>query len=426
MADPITSTFTISFAMTGRTKPNNNTTTTTTTPKPTSSDVLPDILNPGKYTVCSNYDNGFTKKGKVTTITELIANREARQTDRLTVSSFQKATKKQDRGLPFLSCMVLRITVPSSKPGDSLYNQFKKNKFDKKATQRATYKKCILLADLADDNQLTGVILEESNEDHNRLFQRDLSLEHVSVGSRCVVLSPKIEGNQLKNGAWVITTNRPLEFIAAPELPTRPLRSERVGHEIRYYVQKTAQVLLLEDDVVDPLRTKCNFHSCDRLASKALGVQTNCGCWMQNRRSDTGPRNTVLMFSFYFADTNKKVIKISDFSSLRTSKLFFENRNILAETDQLQTNSVYHHMQDQWRSTIEYVNDHGGWTIVGWYIRAVLDDEEKDESDETLYRTNVKVNVSYLFPTDANLQIPKEETICQCDVLKYVSSDDST
>ena len=266
----------------------------------------------------------------------------------MTLESFSKPVKKQKKATPFLYCVVLRITAPTLKSNDSASALFKKNRFDKKVNQKATYKKCILLADLADDNQLTGVILEESNEDHNRLFQRDLSLQHVAVGQRCVILTPRIEGNQMKNGAWVISTNRPIGFVQAPRIPTCPLRCERIGHEIRYYTIKNTKIFLLDDDVVDPIKTKCNFHSCDRQNAKQMGTLNNCGCWMQNRRSDTGPRNTVLMFTFYFQDTSGKIIKVADFTSLRTSRLFFNDGNILSDTETLQRNEVYEYMQDQW------------------------------------------------------------------------------
>jgi hypothetical protein len=390
-----------------------------------------DYEDTAKYKVLPNYDAGFLKKGEVTTVTKLLETREETNTQNLTMQSFGSAKKKRDVGTNFIFALILRITVPSNKSGEAAFPLFKKNKFDKKATTRAAYKKCILVADLADPNQLTGVILEESNEDHNRLFQRDISLDNVSVGSKCAIMNPRIEGHQLKNGAWVITTNRPLEFLQAPTLPRRPLRSERVGHELRYYIIKGAKVMLLDDDNIDPLKTKCNFHSCDRHNANGLGNQT-CGCWVQNRRNDNGPKNTVMMFSFYFQDSSGKIVKVQDFTSLRTSKLFFKGKSILSDADTLNTNAVYDYVQDQWRSVIDHVNSNGGWTIVGWYIRATVEEDDKDENDETLLRTNVKINVSYLYPSSKTVQfIPNEHTIDNNEVKKLatpaagVTSDDA-
>lgn len=383
-----------------------------------------DITVPDNYEVFPCYDGAFRNGATLTTITELIASREKFQTDRLTAASFESPVKKSNQGKRFLFCFMLRITLPNTKATDASNSLYKKNRFDKKTNQRPTYKKCILFADLADGNQLTGVILEESNEQHNRLFRRDLTLEHVAVGQRFVIQSPEAEGSQLKNGAWVITTHRPLEFVQNPRIPTRTLRSEQVGHEIRYYVIKKAEVKLLPTDVVYPVHTQCNFHSCDRQNAHNMGSQTNCACWMQNRRSETTPRNTVLMFTFYFQDNNDKIIKVQNFSSLRTSRLFFKGKNILSDAESLNRNAVFDYMQDQWRGTIDYVNTHGGWTIVGWYIRATIDDEDKDENDETLFRTNIKVNVSFLYPTMEQAQdIPDIHTIDQ-DMVKSLVSDE--
>ena len=47
---------------------------------PTLNDSL-DCKNPSKFKVLPTYDEGFTKHGRVTTITELVTAREALQTD---------------------------------------------------------------------------------------------------------------------------------------------------------------------------------------------------------------------------------------------------------------------------------------------------------------------------------------------------------
>ena len=382
--------------------------------------------DPGNtFTVLENYDAGFLNHSKLITITELVANREEHQPDRLSLDFFAQKAKKQKRESSFIFGLLLRVNVPNTKSTtDTSFPAFKKNRFDRKPKAVATYKKCLLFADLTDVSQLPFVILEDNNEQHNRLFKRDLSLENVIVGNRCAILTPKLDGAQLKNGAWVVTTNRPIEFLGGPRVPTRPLRSERIGHEIRYFIIKNKPLLILNDDVVDPFKTKCNFHTCDRHNSATLG-NTGCGCWVQNRRCDNGPRNTVLMFPFYFEDSNHKIQKVNDYTSLRTSKLFFEGNNILADTDTLQKNVVYEYMQQQWRRTIEHVNTNGGWTIIGWYIRAKVEDEDKEDNDEDLYRATVKINVSYLYPSKKKaLPIPKRKTIRQSVIQSMIREDD--
>ena len=373
------------------------------------------------YSVLDNYDDGFLERSKVTSISELTADREKQQIDRLTCELFEASAKRTKHESRFLFAVLLRVSVPSTKnSNDNSYSAFKKNRFDRRPKTNATYKRCLLFADLSDDSQQVFVILEDNNEQHNLLFKRDLSLENVKVGNRCAILTPKLDGSQLKNGAWVISTNRPLEFLGGPHIPVRPLRSERIGHEIRYFVLKGRPIMVLQEDNVDPVKTKCNFHTCDRLNCQNAG-NNGCGCWVQNRRTDNGPRNTVLMFPFYFEDSNKKVQKVSDFTSLNTSKLFFQGKNILADTDALQNNRVYEYLQDQWRETIDYVNSNGGFTLIGWYIRATVEDEEKDEQDEDLYRASVKINVSYLYPSKKKTTtIPDRLTVTQTKITQLL------
>lgn len=391
---------------------------------PDQDNIVPEL---DAFGVLDNYDGGFLPRGRVTNISELTADRERVQTDRLTTDLFNSPAKRQKAETRFLWGMLMRVSVPNSKnSNDGNYSAFKKNRFDRRPKPTANYKRSLHFADLGDEGQQTFVILEENNEQHNLLFKRDLSLANVKVGNRCAILTPKFDGSQLKNGAWVITTNRPLEFLSGPRIPRRPLRSERIGHEIRYFVLKGRKIMVLQDDNVDPVKTKCNFHTCDRLNCQSTG-NSGCGCWVQNRRTDNGPRNTVLMFSFYFQDSNGRVQKVTDFTSLHTSKLFFQGKNILADTDTLQNNQVYEYLQDKWRDTIDHVNNNGGFTLIGWYIRATVEDEEKDEQDEDLYRANVKINVSYLYPSKmATTKIPEDLTMKQTEISDLMKNSESS
>ena len=126
----------------------------------------------------------------------------------------------------------------------------------------------------------------------------------------------------------------------------------------------------------------------------------------------------MLMLGVLVCSASKSYIS----TSLRTSKLFFRGKNILSDADMLNTNTVYDYVQEKWRSVIDHVNDNGGWTIVGWYIRATIEDDDKDGNDETLLRDNVKINVSYLYPsTKASQNIPDVHTIDHSKVKEFAA-----
>jgi hypothetical protein len=71
---------------------------------------------------------------------------------------------------------------------------------------------------------------------------------------------------------------------------------------------------------------------------------------------------------------------------------------------------------------IDHVNNNGGWTIVGSYIQATIEEDDKDENDKSLLRTNVKINVWYLYPSSKAVQvIPNEHTIDNNEVKKLAT-----
>lgn len=72
---------------------------------------------------------------------------------------------------------------------------------------------------------------------------------------------------------------------------------------------------------------------------------------------------------------------------------------------------------------MDHVNSNGGWTIIGWFIRATVDEDDKEEQDEMLLRTNVKINVSFLYPSTKKGQaIPNDRTIHQEKITELLSN----
>jgi hypothetical protein len=58
-----------------------------------------------------------------------------------------------------------------------------------------------------------------------------------------------------------------------------------------------------------------------------------------------------------------------------------------------------------------YVNNNGGWTIIGWVWTGKVKDASSDaNTDEALESLEPRFHVSYLFPTD--------KSIVQCESFK--------
>jgi hypothetical protein len=195
-------------------------------------------------------------------------------------------------------------------------------------------------------------------------------------------------------------------MLESPQLPIRSLSKSLYQESLRFFSLTGVKIGIRDGDVIVPIQTLCNGKACDRL-SAASKPGRPCGCWNQSSRSDTTCKNTVLKQDFCFKDSDNEIHHISDFTSLQWSQLLFEDKQILADHTELQNDKVFLELQKSWKKVITHVNKNGAWTIVGWFKRATVQEDEKQENDANLLVDNVKLNISLLTPTTtAGAKIP--------------------
>ncbi len=88
--------------------------------------------------------------------------------------------------------------------------------------------------------------------------------------------------------------------------------------------------------------------------------------------------------------------------------------------DTFQNKEVFPLLQDSFCRLIGHANAHGGWTIVGWYKRAERADEEKQDGEELISYESLRMNVSYLAPTNI-AQIPDNVVLNVQEAKKLVA-----
>lgn len=366
--------------------------------------------NQDTYKVDDGYDGGFLTFSAVTSITALL-----RAKDKDLSSKLKTSFTAADVPKPlFLHAVLLKISPPASNSADALqYVPYRAmSRVQKKPkVGPATHKKSLLFGDLQDPQNRTFAILEDNNDTHNRLFG-GRPIDRITVGCCFAVKSPVLLG-VLKSGSHVVSTDRPLELLTYPVLPAHPLNSAVVSPSLHYFVMHNVQMKIDSDASIVPMLTKCNGRTCDRLQAASHPNQP-CGCWNQSGRSDTLARNTVLKITFYFDDVVGTTVQVVDFTSLKWSKLLFEEGQIIFDHDELQRDTLFFYLQKQYRKVVSYVNENGGWTVVGWYKRAVQTEEEKQDNEENLLVDTLKINISLLTPTDITPKhIPKDFLIEQ-------------
>ena len=147
------------------------------------------------------------------------------------------------------------------------------------------------------------------------------------------------------------------------------------------------------------INTLCSAETCDRIKS-ATSVGSQCSCFNQYSRNGNTARNVCIKLDFKFRPNQQGgFVVIENFTSLRTSRLLFANETISFDCQTLQNNTVASRIATSWKNLVRYVNSNGGWTIMGWYVRAAKNDEDKQEHDEEAMYESIKTNITYLYPT---------------------------
>ena len=168
------------------------------------------------------------------------------------------------------------------------------------------------------------------------------------------------------------------------------------------------------------MQTNCSAEVCDRLKS-FTNPTTPCACFAQYTRNGQTAKNVCINLGFRFK-ANEEWICIDHFTSLRTSRLLFEKETISHDCQTLLGNQITTKISESWKNVVKHVNNHGGWTIMGWFVRAIKTEEDKQENDEDAIHESIKTNITYLYPTTLQHgDIPKDLLVTKAFIRSVLS-----
>ena len=193
----------------------------------------------------------------------------------------------------------------------------------------------------------------------------------VTVGTVLRIVSPLPVTSYLRGDIPLVQSNQPAIVLKNPSrylevLPHQNLQGESSRAFILNGAELSCQAFSCE-------KTKCGGSFCDRQRlnewNNALGT---CGCYAQRSR---GTNNLTFLFPLIKATHNNNTYMHRDFSSHQFS-LGFLNRDfpIGIQSNDLQLSESFWHLGDTIEEIIDFINDKGGWTIIGWYSRGVIND----------------------------------------------------
>ena len=263
----------------------------------------------------------------------------------------------------------------------------------KKALNSSQYQRMFVIGSMQDDKGRTFCLMEKNVADTHRLWSNDLSRKGIRVGERLAIMEPSIVG-ELKSGTLIIDSSHGVVHLTKPNLPVRATFRTSVQSSLRFFILKRC-IVHVDSLVFADLH--CTGTLCDRQAIRT--AQQPCGCYNMNalRNDDSG--SSVMQGSLNVVSPAQQ-FRVDKFRSLRTTSLLF-SLGVMPRLDlhTYQSYNVLKLVRGVWRNIEKAVNDDGGWTVIGWFLRGNKQDAGASATTDTTSSEDVKYHVVYVFPT---------------------------
>ena len=121
-------------------------------------------------------------------------------------------------------------------------------------------------------------------------------------------------------------------------------------------------------------KTKCGGSFCDRQRVNEWNTPIgSCGCYAQRTR---GTNNLTLLYPLMKASYDGKEYYHKDFSSHSFTRLFLNHDfPIGIQANDLQLSESFWLLGNTITRIIDFINVNGGWNIIGWYSRGLINDK---------------------------------------------------
>jgi hypothetical protein len=316
----------------------------------------------------------------------------------ISIHALASAADNYDTEKKYLVAMLVHVkahnndtSMPSS---TSLSTQVKHrgyNSMSKRPKVNKTYKRVFFFLDLLTQGACF-VIFERDRSDESRYWRDAHSRSNTRVGDIMLITEPQKIENEIAGHLSIVKTDRaflPLQrpYAMRTFMPVIPDQDSFLGFNIMH-----TKIVLKNIISVD---TSCTGIFCDRLYPRSKP----CGCYQTNQRSYGA--NHVFKFQVQFnSGVPDSEDIIASCSSLRLTELLFN-----ASLPSNMSRSTYieprlEELRDSLHNIANFVNDHGEWTIAGWF-RPTFTQEVGTE--EQTYSETYGFHICYIYPADADV-----------------------
>jgi hypothetical protein len=269
----------------------------------------------------------------------------------------------------------------------------------------APYDRILIFGDLMDPPRCFAIVMHNASE--STMYYRQ-SGRSIGIGTIFYVVHPERSNNVLGLDIPIISSPYML-LPLKPSLGIASIQDNFPSCAISHATQPKEQLFFVEHGVSIELarfrlvtdNVSCSGKFCDR--SKVLDKAVACGCLNTSLQVKACVAEYTITYPVPATINPRKWIEINTCRSLRTTQLFFHNLDqFISDNRPEDISHRFDEIRQKVSSMVTYVNNHGGWTVVGWFRKGEVDDAsnagQKMESLDTV------LHLSYVMPTSLDIQ----------------------
>ena len=298
---------------------------------------------------------------------------------------------------------LLRIISGSNNNDQSKMSLFqsyyKKNKKD--TSMSSSYYRLFLFRDvLSTDGRVLYIV--EGNSMNDKLWSRYPLLRDngvVSVGTYITILNPLPITSRFCNEIPIVETRFGCIVMKDPaNMGTIDIDMSITSNVTRSFVLNNVQINVISTSVNT---STCSGLFCDRQRTMEISRGTRaCGCYSMQARIG----NVVLIHNIEVMIEGRPKIVMVDYSSNKFSQLYLSTPlTSSVKFNQLDGTRAFCELEDCIDDIIEYINGHGGFTVIGWYKRGEINDSSNVASENEVESSDIGYHIVYILATDKNL-----------------------
>ncbi len=233
------------------------------------------------------------------------------------------------------------------------------------------------------------IYLMESRSANNNMFERSLDFRDngtITIGTFLRIIAPEAIEAYMNGDIPLVKTSCPLIVLKRPKsMSTVGVNFDALLNQSLAFCLNN-RILHLNKTLV--VSTTCSGLMCDKSCIDEWNNVKGCGCVGMNPNVS----NLGLVHSIWFDTVPQMNMAVNvqvqrrlsqkDFSSTKFSLCYLTSRipatvkkNILS-----QASDVYWDLESSIEDVVDFVNENGGWTAVGWYKRGSIKDRSLIES----------------------------------------------